>query len=272
MRRAPREETMRETIGKRFVSRFSEIGTAETLEDEIIKEFRLTIRLDGRDFAEAVVSPTMIREFMIGFLLTRRLISGLDDVEDLRTEGAVASARRRGRLRGAAPATPVIETTGGRNVDFTVFETPRPLVSNGPLVEAEVITRGVRMLSRMPLYNRTGGAHCAILFSSDGEPLVSAEDLGRHNSVDKTIGGGALAGVSFSDCWLAVSGRLPADMVIKPAIAGIPLIASVSAPTMDGVLTGENAGVTVIGFTRGERFTCYSHPERIKAPADSQPA
>ena len=115
----------------------------------------------------------------------------------------------------------------------------------------------------MPVFKRTGATHCAILFSKDGESLVSAEDLGRHNAVDKVIGGGLMKKVDFGETWLAVSGRLPSDMVLKPAMVGIPLVASVSAPTLGGVKAGEKAGITVIGFTRGGRLNCYSHPERV---------
>jgi FdhD protein len=68
----------------------------------------------------------------------------------------------------------------------------------------------------------------------------------------------------FEKCWLAVSGRLPADMVLKPLLLGIPLVASVSAPTSDGIEVGELSGLTVVGFVRGGRLNCYCHPERIE--------
>lgn len=109
----------------------------------------------------------------------------------------------------------------------------------------------------------TGGAHCSILFEASGKVVFSAEDLGRHNSVDKVIGGGMKNGVDLSKCWLAVSGRLPKDMVFKAIVAGIPLIASVSAVTAEGAAIGEKAGITVIGFGREGRINCYSHPHRI---------
>ena len=123
--------------------------------------------------------------------------------------------------------------------------------------------KGMENLSRMPLYVKSGGTHCAILFSREGGILTSAEDIGRHNAVDKTIGGGMRKGIDFAESWLAVSGRLPADMVLKPFLLGIPIVASVSAPTSGGVELGERSGVTVVGFVRGGRFNCYCHPERI---------
>ena len=70
-------------------------------------------------------------------------------------------------------------------------------------------------------------------------------------------------GIDFGDCWLAVSGRLPSDMVLKSVLVGIPLVASVSAVTSDGVQIGKRAGVTVVGFVREGRLNCYCHPERI---------
>jgi len=81
--------------------------------------------------------------------------------------------------------------------------------------------------------------------------------------VDKVIGSALIKGTDFSRSWLAVSGRLPADMVLKPALLGIPLVASVSAPTTEGVEMGERSGVTVVGFTRGGRLNCYTYPDRI---------
>jgi len=68
----------------------------------------------------------------------------------------------------------------------------------------------------------------------------------------------------FEKCWLAVSGRLPADRVLKPILLGNPLVASVSAPTSDGIEVGERSGLTVVGFVRGGRLNCYCHPERIE--------
>jgi FdhD protein len=124
--------------------------------------------------------------------------------------------------------------------------------------------QGVGMLAKMPLYKKTGGTRCAILFSQRGDPLVASEDIGRHNAVDKTVGGGLMKRVAFGECWLAVSVRLPADMVLKPLFLGIPLVASVSAPTSDGIEVGELSGLTVVGFVRGGRLNCYCHPERIE--------
>jgi FdhD protein len=248
----------------RPIHRFFQNGRREAVDDEIIRESRLRIRLDGTDFLEAVLSFSQVEEFVIGFLRTRGLIECLHDVSSLEIEGRTASVIRTPRLRGSFPTLDLLETTGTRNVSLERFIQERGINSSDFRVQPEVLLKAGDALARMPLYSRTGGTHCSILFSQDGDHLIAAEDIGRHNAVDKAIGGGLIKGVDFATCWLAVSGRLPADMVIKPLLVGIPLIASVSAPTSEGVELGDRAGLTVVGFVRGGRLNCYCHPGRIE--------
>jgi FdhD protein len=245
------------------IHRFFGSGKVEELNDDIIQESRLRIRLDDQDFIHAVCTPHQIEDFVIGFLRTRGLIDGLEDIASLDVTGNTASVIRTSRLRGCLPHLGVLETTGTRNVSMEGFILSREKLSSGRPVSSDVLLKGMEELSRMPLYVKSGGTHCAILFPREGNALASAEDIGRHNAVDKTIGGGMRKKVDFSDTWLAVSGRLPADMVLKPLLVGIPLIASVSAPTSGGIELGERSGLTVVGFVRGGRLNCYSHPERI---------
>jgi FdhD protein len=188
----------------------------------------------------------------------------MDDISSMEIKDGEAFINRRPGIRGKLPRMDLLESTGSRNVDlFNLPDLIGRASSSELKIPAKVIIDGVQRLSQMPLYSRTGGTHCAILFAPDGQLLCSSEDIGRHNSVDKTIGGALMKRVDFRRCWLAVSGRLPADMVVKPALVGIPLVASISAPTLNGVRTGEKSGMTVVGFVRGGRLNCYSHPERI---------
>ena len=255
---------MSEMIVKRGIKRYFATGEVKELTDELINECRLSINLEGEEFVKAVLSPTLLEEFVLGFLFTRGLISGCEDISSLDIAEGVASVIRDQKLQGELPVATLLESTGARNVDLEVNSRRATMIHRSGLrVRANVVITGTRLLSEMPVYNRTGGAHCAILFSPTGEPVVSAEDLGRHNSVDKVIGTGLKKGIDFSDCWLAVSGRLPTDMVLKSALAGIPLVASVSAVTSEGARTGEITGVTVVGFVREGRLNCYSHPHRV---------
>jgi FdhD protein len=250
-------------LKKKGIHRFFESGRVEEVDDDIIQESRLLIRLDDQDFIQAVCTPFQIKEFIIGFLRTRGLIDSLEDIASVHVSVNTVSVMRTSRLRGSLPDLGVLETTGTRNVSAERFIRNKEMVSSGLCVPRGVLLKGMEELSRMPLYVRSGGTHCAILFSQEGNALASAEDIGRHNAVDKTIGGGMLKEVDFSNTWLAVSGRLPADMVLKPLLVGIPLIASVSAATSGGIELGGRSGLTVVGFVRGGRLNCYCHPERI---------
>lgn len=253
---------MPDTVIKKSIHRFFESGEVKHLEDEVIAEFRLHLHLDGEPFLQATLSPYLVEEFVIGFLRTRGLIEGIGDVSSLEISGNKAIVVRVPKFNGKVPKLSLLESTGSRNVRPEEVLASRILESD-LRVSARTIIRGLRMLSEMPLYKRTGGTHCSILFNETGDPLASAEDIGRHNAVDKVVGSGLLGGLDFKRSWLAVSGRLPADMVLKPALAGIPIVASVSAPTTEGIEMGESSGVAVVGFTRGGRLNCYSYPARI---------
>jgi len=249
-------------VGTKRICRFFDTGEIQELDDEVIGESHLRISLDGEAFVEVVVSPSLVEEFVVGFLRTRGLIEGVQDIVSVDLRGEAAAVTRVPRLQGILPWLGLLESTGSRNRRPEEILTQR-VAGSDLRVPASSLIRGVRMLSDMPLYRRTGGTHCAILFSPPADPLAAAEDVGRHNAVDKVIGGALIKGLDFSRTWLAVSGRLPADMILKPAMAGIPLVASVSAPTTEGIEMGDRAGVTVVGFTRGGRLNCYTHRERI---------
>lgn len=253
---------MADLVRQKTIFRFSESGEVKERDDEIVAEFRLHIHLDGQPFLQAVLTPYLVEEFVVGFLRTRGLIEEFEDISSLELKGNEVLVSRGPRFSGKMPQLSLLESTGSRNVRHEEVLTSR-IPESGFRIQAGLLIQGMRMLAEMPLFTRTGGTHCAILFDANGNGRVSAEDIGRHNAVDKVIGGGMIKRLDFGKCWLAVSGRLPADMVVKPALVGIPLIGSVSAPTTEGVEMGERSGVTVVGFIRGGRMNCYTHPERI---------
>jgi FdhD protein len=120
-----------------------------------------------------------------------------------------------------------------------------------------------KLRASQAVFGRTGGLHAAGAFTASGELLVLREDIGRHNAVDKVIGWGLIEKRDLGDCVLMVSGRGGFEIVQKSIVAGIPVLASVSAPSSLAVQTARELGQTLVGFLRGRRFVIYSGEERI---------
>ena len=138
-------------------------------------------------------------------------------------------------------------------------------VTAGPVVTADLLVSLPAVLrSQQRLFDRTGGLHAAALFTAEGELVSIREDVGRHNAVDKVIGEQLLSGrVPLSGNILQVSGRLSFEIVQKAAVAGIPIVSAVSAPTSLAVEAGERFGMTVVGFVRDGRLNVYAGAERV---------
>jgi FdhD protein len=118
------------------------------------------------------------------------------------------------------------------------------------------------------IFEQTGGLHASGVFDPEGTLLAAREDVGRHNAVDKLVGQAFLAGaLPLADRMLMASGRVSFEIVQKAAMAGIPIVCAVSAPSSLAVQAADRLGVTVIGFLRDEGFNVYTHPDRIAVGA-----
>ena len=138
-------------------------------------------------------------------------------------------------------------------------------MADGPVVARSVIAAlPDRLRAAQTVFDATGGLHAAARFTADGELLALREDVGRHNALDKLIGHGALErALPLDHDVLMVSGRVSFEIVQKAAMAGIPVICAVSAPSSLAVDAARRLGQTLVGFVRGDRANVYTRPDRL---------
>ncbi len=245
----------------RKIIRVTDEKVAET-EDTIATETRLRIKVNGVEILKLFCSPVMIRELVVGFFMTEGIIKGGwcaermsieygdDIIVDVPAEGEVC-------LEGGTITSGCV---GGVTFEHSTENlTPQ----KGPFIKKGQLKALFNKFQKASdLYNITGCIHSAAV--SDGRSIiVLAEDIGRHNAVDKAIGYCLLEDLSFDNKILLVSGRLSSEMASKCARWGIPIVVSRTAPTERAVKISHDKGITMIGFMRGNRFNIYTHPERI---------
>ena len=131
-------------------------------------------------------------------------------------------------------------------------------------ITLETLFSGMNQINLLAsTWRRTGGTHCTVLLDAGGRVIASAEDMGRHSSVDKAVGKALLAGHDLTECFMVCSGRLPEGMVAKAYRAGICILASNNAPFTSGIDLARSVNMTLVGFARPPRAIIYSVPERI---------
>jgi FdhD protein len=256
-------------------------GAASAATDVVAVEEPLEIRVAGPDGVATRVAVTMRtpghdEELAVGFLRGEGLIEG---VEDLVGTGAVTTqvapdpdqvvTVRLSRAFDASLLTRNFYATsscgvcGKAALDFVeVASAPLP---SGPSVTGEaLLAMGEALRGAQPTFATTGGLHATARFDAEGRLLAAREDVGRHNAMDKVIGRALLDGeLPMNASVLVVSGRASFELVQKAAVAGVPILCAVSAPSSLAVRLADRVGLTLVGFLRDGRFNVYTHPSRI---------
>jgi FdhD protein len=209
----------------------------------IVKETALTINVNGQHYATAMILATLEKEFIIGNLYTQGIIHSTADIASLTVKNNTAEIT----LAERKPLS----------------EKPRKVIS-GLKVRHEDVFECVRAILKSEVFTETEAVHSAGLFLDARDAVGIAEDLGRHNALDKVIGRGLLQGIDFRRTLAASTGRQPSEMIFKCLNAGIPIIATKGVPTTLAVAIAEKAGITIAGLVRGSTMIVYSHPERIE--------
>lgn len=253
-------------------------GEIRPLEDYLVGEEPLEIRVGDAAVSVTMRTPGHDLELATGFLFTEGLISGRSEIASVQY---APDERQNGANRVRVDLACGVEFD--REASKRNFYTASSCgVCGKASIDAVRVRRIARpnaewvvdpeMICRMPdqlraeqaIFGRTGGLHAAGLFSLNGELLVLREDVGRHNAVDKVVGW-ALANdlVPLRNSLMMVSGRGGFEIIQKALVAGVPVLASVSAPSDLAVNLAREFGMTLIGFLRGRRFVIYSGAERL---------
>ena len=173
-------------------------------------------------------------------------------------------AREEGLVQRDQPDVVRLIRSGCGAADVSALSKDLPDVTSKVQVLAATLLELPRtMRARQEIHNAIGGAHGAALYTVSGKQVVLAEDIGRHNAVDKAVGNCLLRGLGLEDKVLIVSGRASYEMVSKAIRLQIPVVASISAPTSLAVQIAQEKGLTLIGYLRGGRMNVYTHPQRV---------
>lgn len=250
--------------------------------DTVTVEEPLEVRVGGRALAVTMRTPGDDFDLTIGFLLTEGLLTGADDVAtlmhctdagddgqptfnvvDVQLQPGV-SVPEVGLQRSFATSSSC-GVCGKTSIDAVRVRSPFDVRADPSRVEPRVLaTLPDALREHQKVFDRTGGLHAAGLFTTDGELLVVREDVGRHNAVDKVVGWAAREHrLPLTGTVLMVSGRISFELAQKALMAGVPVLAAVSAPSSLAVDLAEEAGLTLVGFLRPPRMTVYSRTERV---------
>jgi FdhD protein len=265
------------------VRQLTTAGDVRWLADDLSAEEPLEIRVDGTPLSVTMRTPGADFDLCVGFLVTEGIIAGPDDIATMRRCAHAAQATgeynvvevslRTGRER-VLPARNFFMTSscgvcGKASID-AVRTISQFRVADDPLTTSASLLAGLpsRLRAAQRMFERTGGVHAAALFDAAGELMCVREDVGRHNAVDKVVGWAATQRrLPLVSHIILVSGRASFELTQKAMMAGIPLLAAVSAPSSLAVELAQQCGMTLVGFLRGEQMNVYTGHHRVAAAA-----
>jgi FdhD protein len=249
--------------------------TIELKKDLVAEETPLHVFLNQTHYVTILCLPTQLKELTVGYLLSEGVLKSIDEIKEVKLDKASRCQVRlkpevniEKRISITQPFTRLVLSACGSPDYWPLSKLIDRLglhkLPLGFTLKAEVVSEAVRRLNTLAeTFRKTGGVHVAALYSRNGELITYAEDVGRHNAVDKVIGTAALHKLDFSNYFLASSGRLTGDVVLKAARVGIPVVASLAAAVNSGVEAARCTGQTLIGFVRGTRMNVFTYPERV---------
>jgi FdhD protein len=249
-------------------------GRIEAAPDQVAVEEPLEIRVGGEPFQVLMRLPGWEKELALGFLVTEGIVRDLAEVVSMHFCGrATDPALPRNVvdviLMDAALARCHLEVSysscgfSAKEAVSEISQSIPRLISPLTITPSQIFGLLDRLQEIQTVFQATGGTHAVALAAPGGEIFIPAEDVGRHNAMDKVIGRAVLTGQDFTGLVALLSGRISFEMALKCIRAGIPVLAAVSAPTTMALELAQELNLTTVGFVRGQRLNIYTAPHRL---------
>jgi FdhD protein len=233
-------------------------GRTSEVAAEVVREQPLTIYVNGEKFLTLLCSPMMLDALVVGYLWMEKVIAAPEDVVAL--DVSVVDGRADVTLAGPVtlPTERILTSGCGGGITFRIDHRLFPRLRSSVVVRPAQLALGMKQLFQAAEhYQKSRGIHGAALH--DGERLlVVAEDVGRHNAVDKVKGRALLEGIETRDRILLSTGRISSEMLLKAARMGVPIVASRTSPTEMAVALAEQLNITVCGYVRADTLNLYA--------------
>lgn len=242
-----------------------ESGKWQAIQAETIAETPVSLTVNGQGWASFMCTPIHLEALMLGFLFNERIIDDMNDIADVRVceHGDNVDVWTSSQVEQPPKWTRTSGCTGG--ITSVEAGTPAAVIPfSGQPAHPELICKLVEQLfESQSLYKETGGVHTSAL--SDGEKiLLSVEDIGRHNTLDKLAGLWLMQGMPYTPAAIITTGRISSEMLQKAGRMGAGLLISRTSPSSLSIQMAEQRGITLVGYARRHRFNVYTHPQRIQ--------
>lgn len=230
----------------------------EEVSGEVVREQPLTVYVDGERFLTLLCTPVKLQALVVGYLWMEKVVNDLGEIQMVDVSAVDGRVDVTLTHPVTLPTERILTSGCGGGITFRIDHRLFPRLSSPLRVSPEQLWDRMKdLFAAAVLYKASRGIHGAAL--SDGERLlVVAEDVGRHNAVDKVKGEALLHGIPTEDRILLSTGRVSSEMLLKAARMGVPVVASRTSPTEMAVALAEQLGVTVVGYLRGESLNLYA--------------
>jgi FdhD protein len=250
----------------------------ETVSDRVVVEEPLEIRLAGEPFQVLMRLPGWEKELALGFLFTEGIVRSLHEVITIHFCGTATDPLLPPNVVDVSLTAEALGRRGRRRLEVSysscglcakvavaeICQKLPPVASDLSIASLQLLALMSLLPEAQPVFQETGGTHAVALASPDGGVFIAAEDVGRHNAMDKVIGRALMEKRDLTRLAALLSGRISFEMALKCIRAGIPILAAVSAPTTMALALAQELNLTLVGFARGERFNIYTHPQRVQ--------